>query len=126
MLELPHSFGDFALCAKLFFAMAIGHALADYPLQGSFLATGKSRHHTMSRDAEQEKGLWVHCLLAHSLIHAGMVWAITGCAILGFIEFVLHAILDFLKCESITNLNVDQAAHLGCKAAYIIAIVLWH
>lgn len=28
----------------LFFAMAIGHALGDYPLQGEYLAKGKNRH----------------------------------------------------------------------------------
>lgn len=126
MLELPHSPADVALAIKLFFALVIGHALADYPLQGSYLASHKSRHFRNADGSPQETGLWIHCLTAHCLIQAGFVWAVTGCAILGFIELVLHMVLDSLKCEGITNIHVDQFAHLVCKAVYVIAIMLWH
>jgi hypothetical protein len=126
MLELPHSPADVALAIKLFFALVIGHALADYPLQGTYLASNKSRHFRNADGSAQMHGLWIHCLAAHSLIHAGCVWAVTGCAILGFIEFVLHMVLDTLKCEGVTNIHVDQVAHLACKAVYVVAIMLWH
>src|SRR5882757_1924577 len=85
---------------SLFFALLIGHALADYPLQGDFLALHKNRHYKDSSRA-LPPGVWMHCLLNHSLIHAGFVWLITGNVILGLIEMVLHATIDFIKCENI-------------------------
>ena len=106
----------------LFFAMAIGHALGDYPLQGSFLASGKNRHidsSTFFGGSEVSPILWVHSLTAHSLIQAGMVWIVTGSAALALAEFVVHWIIDFVKCEGWTGFNTDQAAHYLCKAAYV-------
>ena len=73
--------GGLAGTLVLFFAMVIGHALGDYPLQGSFLATGKNRHITSATffgGSEISPFLWVHSLTAHSLIQAGMVWIVTG------------------------------------------------
>ena len=51
----------------LLWLLLCGHALCDYPLQGDFLARGKN--HT-----DPIPGIpWVHCLVAHALIHGGMV-----------------------------------------------------
>jgi hypothetical protein len=104
------------------FALLIGHAVADYPLPGEFLALGKN--HKVTPDwrfmkSESVRGLWVHCLTAHSLIHAGFVWAISGVFVLGVIEFVLHWAIDFIKSAGITNLHVDQLLHVFCKVLYV-------
>ncbi len=106
----------------LFFALLFGHALADYPLQGEFLALHKNRHY---KDPNRDfpPGLWVHCLLNHSLIHAGFVWLISGSMILGLMELVLHAVIDFIKCEKITSYNTDQALHVTCKLLYVVLMV---
>jgi len=121
MLHLapPHTIAQgFAL----FFALLIGHALADYPLQGDFLALHKNRHYKdPARDLPP--GIWVHCLLNHSLIHAGFVWLISGSVILGLMELVLHAIIDFIKCEKITGYHTDQMLHITCKALYVVLIM---
>jgi len=109
---------------KLFFALMIGHALADYPLQGEYLALHKNRHYVDASNREEPSGLWIHCLLAHSLIHAGLVWLITGRSILALAEFVLHAILDTAKCEHKTSYHTDQMLHLLCKVVYVILITL--
>jgi hypothetical protein len=104
------------------FALLIGHAAADYPLQGEFLALGKNHRNVPEwRHVKPEsmRGLWFHCLTAHSLIHAGVVWAISGVFALGVIEFVLHWILDFLKSAGLTNLHFDQLLHVLCKVAYV-------
>ena len=77
MLNLAHYPNTFGDCAALFFALLIGHALGDYPLQGEFLALHKDRNY-QDPVRHLPKGLWVHCLFAHSLIHAGCVWFITG------------------------------------------------
>jgi hypothetical protein len=109
---------------KLLFALVIGHALADYPLQGEYLALHKNRHYVDASNREEPSGLWIHCLLAHSLIHAGFVWLITGRSILALAEFILHAVLDLAKCEHKTGYHMDQALHLSCKVIYVLLIAL--
>ncbi len=109
----------------IFFAMVIGHVLADYPLQGRFLSMAKNRHADVTSLFGSElppRGLWIHALTAHSLIQAGAVWLITGSLTLGLVEMVLHWLIDFAKCEKWTNFTVDQFLHLVCKAVYAALI----
>jgi hypothetical protein len=118
--------GGLAGTLVLFFAMVIGHALGDYPLQGSFLATGKNRHVTSATffgGGEISPFLWVHSLTAHSLIQAGMVWIVTGSGALALAEFILHWIIDFVRCEKWIGFSLDQALHLSCKLIYAIVLV---
>jgi Protein of unknown function (DUF3307) len=107
---------------SLLFALLIGHALADYPLQGEAIAKGKNRHNPPFGIPPGQKpvAVWWHYLTAHALIHAGFVWAITGIVWLGVAEFVLHWIIDFAKCENWTNPNGDQALHVICKIIYSV------
>ena len=110
----------------LFFAMAIGHALGDYPLQGEFLATGKNRHvdkTTFLGGGEFSPILWIHSLTAHSLIQAGIVWIVTGAGTLALAEFILHWIIDFVRCEKWIGFSFDQCLHLACKLVYAIILV---
>lgn len=110
----------------LFFALAIGHALGDYPLQGAFLAAGKNRHidsSIFSGESEASPILWIHSLTAHCLIQAGMVWIITGSATLALVEFVLHGIIDFLRCEKRIGFTFDQILHFSCKLIYAMILV---
>jgi hypothetical protein len=104
----------------LLFAMLIGHAFADYPWQGELVAKGKNRHSPPYGIPPGQKpvAVWTHYLTAHALIHAGMVWFITGSVWLGAIEFVLHWLIDFAKCENWTNPHQDQALHIACKVVY--------
>lgn len=110
----------------VFFALAIGHALADFPLQGTFLADAKNRHvdtsHYFNKSAPS--GVWIHAMTAHSLIHAGAVWLITGSAILAVIELIAHWIIDYVKCEGWTGFNTDQILHYVCKIIYAMLIYL--
>lgn len=78
---------------QLFALLVFGHALADYPLQGRFLANAKSRF------APVPGVPWYQALGAHAAIHGGMVVVITGNVRLGLAEFVLHAGIDDLKCR---------------------------
>ncbi len=109
----------------VYFAFLIGHAIADYPLQGEFLATAKNHRlppEQTPRGFENTRGLWFHCLTAHALIHAGFVWAISGLFVLGLVEFVLHWVVDFSKSAGLTNFHVDQFLHIAAKGAYVAAI----
>jgi hypothetical protein len=102
--------GPFAL----FFAFAIVHALADFPLQGDYLAKVKQRAGASSFHE------WFMALTAHSLIHAGGVWVITGSVLYGLAEFVLHWVIDFGKGEGRYGFIADQLLHLGCKVVFVI------
>lgn len=104
------------------FALAIGHALADFPFQGEFLAMCKNQRHLIRlKDPNLPPTMWVTCMTAHCLIHAGMVWIVTGSSLLGVIEFVIHWLLDLAKCEGRTDFSFDQCLHIACKIVYVIA-----
>ena len=93
----------------LFFWLFASHYIADFPLQGTFLATAKSRHSELGRS------IWPHALFAHAMIHGSGVAFVTGSVTLGIAEVVVHAITDFCKCEGWIDFNIDQAIHLACK-----------
>ncbi|NCF13310.1 MAG: DUF3307 domain-containing protein [Verrucomicrobiaceae bacterium] len=98
----------------LFLALAIGHAVADFPLQGVFLSETKNRNHKLSQDlnTKSPQGVW----------NCGAVWLITGSVVLGLAEFFLHWIIDFAKCENWAGFNTDQFLHYGCKIIYVALI----
>lgn len=109
----------------LFFAFSIGHAIADFPLQGEFLSRGKNRHlppPPLADGGSSPKRLWIYLMSAHALTHAGFVWIISGSVLLGLAEFVIHWVIDALKCERWTSFETDQWLHLLTKAAYVALI----
>ena len=102
------------------FALSIGHAVADFPLQGEYLATGKNRRFLVRiQDPSRPPHIWVACMAAHCLIHAGAVWMITGSVILALVELIVHWFIDVAKCNGHTNFNQDQILHIVCKMAYV-------
>lgn len=102
----------------LFAAFVVMHALADFPLQGDYIAIRKSRRH-----AENTK-VWIVALTAHCVIHAGGVWLVSGSPAYGMAEFGLHALIDVGKGEGKFGLITDQLLHIACKLAY--ALMLCH
>jgi hypothetical protein len=106
------------LFITVLFLLLFGHALADYPLQGDFLAQAKNRN------TELGKLFWPHALAAHAIIHGGFVLVITGSIWMALAESFIHAGTDWLKCESKITLNVDQAIHIACKVVWAV-ITVW-
>ena len=100
--------------AMTLFLLVAAHALADYPLQGDFLAQAKNRNTPIG------KMFWPHALLAHSMIHGGFVLLLIGSLWLALAEVAIHAATDWLKCEGRISLNVDQFIHLACKLVWAI------
>lgn len=98
--------------AHILALLIFAHALADYPLQGDFLARAKNR------TAPIPGFPWWQALAAHAVIHAGFVYVITGSLGLAVCEFCIHAITDDLKCRGKIGLNTDQAIHIICKVAW--------
>lgn len=101
-----------------FLLLIAGHAAADYPLQGEFLAKAKNRF------APVPSVPFYQALGAHAAIHGGIVGAITGSITLGLAEFVLHAFIDDQKCAGRLTYDEDQALHLTCKATWVAALWL--
>ena len=111
---------------SMFFALLIGHSLADFPLQGDFLSRGKNRNNPPAELADGKKSpanLWVYLMSAHCFIHAGFVWVVSGHVLLGLAEFILHWSIDAAKCEGRTSFATDQWLHIITKAGYVW--ILW-
>lgn len=103
----------------LFFKLLIGHALADFPLQGDHLARFKNYHNTpIAPPGQNVQTIWPYCLSAHALIHGGAVYIITGSLWLAVAETTLHWVIDFAKCANWTGIHADQALHVACKLAW--------
>lgn len=98
-----------------FWWLLVGHAVADYPLQGEAMATEKDRH---SKTPLQIYVPWFYWLSAHALIHGGVVALVTQSIWLGVAETLVHWFLDFIKCEGWTNIHQDQALHVACKGVW--------
>lgn len=106
------------IAIEMMFWLLVGHALADYPLQGPFLSEAKNRYTAIGRQ------FWHWALPAHGLIHGGFVALATGSALLGAAEACAHMAIDYAKCAGRISLNVDQWLHIGCKALWA-ALALW-
>lgn len=94
-------------------AMTAGHALADYPLQGDFLAKAKNR------TAPIPGVPWWQALGAHAIIHGAIVALVTKSTALGIAEALVHAATDDAKCRGKLTFNQDQAIHLACKVLWL-------
>ncbi|QDP64096.1 MAG: hypothetical protein Unbinned2301contig1004_22 [Prokaryotic dsDNA virus sp.] len=87
------------------------HWVADYPLQGDFLASAK-----------QNGPLRVYHLIAHAGIQGAAVFLVTGSVVLGAAEWALHTIIDEAKTRGATTFAQDQALHIACKALWLALI----
>ena len=104
-----------------FLWLLVGHFVADYPLQGSFIGQFKNRHAVRAYAGQGISPVpWWHLMIAHAAIHAGAVALVTGSWWLGGAEFVTHLVIDAVKCEGWTSINTDQALHVACKAAWVL------
>lgn len=97
---------------ELFGLLVAAHALADYPLQGDFLARAKN-------EAAPLPGVpWYQAMAAHCVIHGAAVGLLTGSALLALMEAAAHFAIDRAKCRGRIGFNADQALHLACKMAW--------
>ena len=97
--------------------LLVWHALADYPLQGDFLAKAKNA------TAPIPGVPWWQAMTAHALIHAGGVALVTGSLLLGALEFAAHFVIDEAKCRGLITFNQDQAMHVACKALWVLLLI---
>lgn len=104
------------MIVETFALLIAGHALADYPLQGDFLAHGKNR------TAPIPGVPWQHPMAAHCAIHGGVVGLITGSLWLGLAEAVAHWFIDDAKYRGRFGYHTDQALHVACKVLWVAAL----
>lgn len=103
---------------QVVFLLFVGHFIADYPLQGDFLAKAKNWKTPIP-------GIrWTHAMTAHCTIHAGFVFIITGMPLLALIEFVVHFATDYAKCSEWIDFDTDQAIHLLTKTFLCFIMLL--
>ena len=102
---------------EVLFLLLVGHALADYPLQGDFLAKAKNEK------APIPGVPWWQAMSAHCLIHSGAVYLITGSMILAGLEFIVHFLTDRAKCFGWIGFNADQAIHVACKVLWAFIVI---
>lgn len=94
------------------------HFLADYPLQGNFLAQVKNKFKPV------EGTPWYQAMVAHCFIHASFVMLITNSLLFFVVEFVIHFITDHAKCAGYITYNKDQAIHILTKTSFVAVMVL--
>lgn len=103
---------------ELLALLIAAHMLADYPLQGDFLARGKNRTAPIP-------GIpWQHPMAAHCTIHGGLVGIITGSLWLGLAETVAHWLTDDAKCRGKISYHMDQSIHIGCKVVWVAILLV--
>lgn len=110
---------------KLTFLLFCGHALADFALQSEFVAKNKNRHAQRDRilgDSDSTEIIWPWLLGAHSLHHGLVVYLITQNAMISICETIVHAAIDFGKCERWFSFHTDQVLHLVTKILWALIL----
>ena len=110
---------------ELFFLLAALHFVADYPMQGDYMAQAKNKY------LPQGKGIWMWVLLAHAMIHGAAVFVSTLMIGIALIEVITHATIDHLKNSGKLGSGskgymVDQSLHVGLKFLYVVVIFTLH
>ena len=105
---------------EIFIKLMMGHALKDFALQIDAMAKGKNRNNIPDFVPVGQKSVpcWPYWLSAHALISGGAVVVITNSILLGVMETVIHFIVDFAKCENLTDPHLDQMIHAFCRLCY--------
>jgi hypothetical protein len=105
------------LILPTFALLVVAHMLADFPLQGQFLSEAKNRFFPVPTVP------WVWPMAAHSIIHGGAVWMVTGIWWLGALEAGCHFVIDDNKCARRITFTQDQLFHISLKALW--AAIAW-
>lgn len=104
---------------ELFGLLVAAHALADYPLQGDFLARAKNETAPLTGVP------WYQAMGAHCVIHGAAVGLLTGSALLALMEAAAHFVIDRAKCRGAIRFDTDQALHIACKVAWTMVAIRW-
>jgi len=84
---------------ELLIKYLLGHFLADFPLQGQYLAETKGKDNIS--------------MFAHCMIYAGVISLLVGFQFWVFcVLFISHWLIDRYKCNGWISLLLDQCFHI--------------
>lgn len=92
--------------------LVFAHFVCDFALQSDRMALEKQP----GRDQTLPWGWW---LTAHGATHGMAVAWISGWPLLGLLEAMAHALIDWCKGRWRWSMAVDQSLHLGCKLVWV-------
>lgn len=101
------------------FVLCFGHFLADFSLQNDYMA--RTKNHTLI----ESDATWLPVMIAHCMIHAGVVFVITGRFWMAYVMLLTHFLIDVSKCAGYLGYGargfmVDQGLHL-----LVIVLLTW-
>lgn len=103
----------------IFLALVFAHLLADYPLQGDFLANMKGKNHII---LISHAGIWTGCIAVAGLL-VGLNIGLLDIAIL----FIVHTVADWLKATNklyYKNFDALKGGLLIDQSIHVLQIVL--
>lgn len=106
----------------LTFLLICGHALGDFAIQTTWVATNKNRHvrdNLSPEDRGRFQVIWPWLLTAHSLHHGLIVFLITQKIELAVAETAVHWVIDFGKTENWYGFHLDQILHVVTKFVWV-------
>ena len=96
--------------------LVLAHFVCDFVLQSDRMAVEK----IPGRDRTLHWGWW---LGSHAATHGLAVALLTGIPLLGALETLIHAILDWLKGRYRFTLAWDQSLHVLCKLIWVLILI---
>lgn len=105
--------------SALFILVSV-HALLDFPLQGDAVAINKNPN---ANTDLQKHVPWYYWLGSHALAHGFGVWFVTHSVVLGVLETISHATIDWMKCNKWFSIHIDQLLHIVCKVIWLVLII---
>lgn len=108
-------FADPDLFFATFFVLLFGHCLADFALQNDYTAKAKN-------PLLNSRYIWIPVMFAHCMIHAGIVYLVTGMLSLALFQLVTHFAIDWLKCEH--RLGKGDKAFLKDQLLHVVVILI--
>lgn len=109
-----------ALFLVTFLLLALGHFMADYALQGDWLAAHKCPASSVEGVAPHP---WIYVMCGHAATHGLLVYLLVGHPLVALLEFVAHFLIDLAKCRQWFGIHLDQLLHLACKAAWTAGLL---
>ena len=96
--------------------LVLAHFVCDFSLQSDRMAREKYPGH----DSTLPWGWW---LTAHASTHGLAVALLTGLPLLGLLETMAHALIDWAKGRWHWSMGFDQILHLGCKLGWLVLLL---
>lgn len=111
---------------EILFVMIFLHFLGDFALQSDTMAKGKNRHKKPDYipEGQKYKITCFYWLSAHAFIQGGLIFIFFPVLWIVLLEVLFHFIIDFLKCDNITNPHIDQFLHFLLRILYTMILVI--